>query len=73
MERRTVGVCFCFISALLFSTRYITAAIFGSNVSSWSKELFNAMLEYTGGELFILSIVSLIIGSVYLISSEIKG
>lgn len=58
---------FCAIAALLYIARYITAAIFGSGVSSWSADLFGRMLEYTGPGLLIMSIISLVAGVVYLI------
>lgn len=71
MEKRFVGAIFCLSSAILFSSRYIAAAIFMSGVSSWSPDLFNAGLQYVGKPLFLLSIVSLFIGVVYLAWAEI--
>lgn len=71
MNRRTAGVYFCLIATILYVGRYISAAIFGSGVSSWNKRLFNAMLQYVGDELKILSIFALIIGITYLVISEI--
>ena len=70
MNKRGAGVSFIAISALLFSTKYITAAIFGSNVVSWDKELFQAMLSYTGSPLNTLSIVALVIGIGYVCWAE---
>lgn len=35
MNKRGAGVSFCFMATILFSIRYISAAIFGSGVSSW--------------------------------------
>ena len=72
MNRRGAGVVFCLIAALLFSARYISAAIFGSGVLSWDSQLFHAMLEYTGNGLIIASAASLLIGIAYLIWAEIK-
>lgn len=71
MERRFTGAIFCLISAILFATKYVSAAIFGSNVSSWDSKLFNAMLEYVGGSLDTLSLIALIIGILYLVIAEI--
>lgn len=70
MNKRGAGVSFCFIAAFLFSTRYISAAIFGSCVSSWDSGLFNAMLDYTGNTLIILSVISLGVGIIYLIMAK---
>jgi hypothetical protein len=70
INRRFAGVSFCFIAAFLFSMRYISAAIFGSSVSSWSSDLFAQMLRYTGNSLTIVSVIALIVGIIYLILAE---
>ncbi|MDD2251917.1 MAG: hypothetical protein PHQ10_03005 [Dehalococcoidales bacterium] len=72
MGRRAAGVGLCFIAAFLYSARYITAAIFGSGVSSWSAELFDTMLQYVGNSLTTLSIIALAAGIVYLVLAEIR-
>lgn len=71
MSRRMAGVSLIAISALLFSTRYLSAAIFGSGVSSWNRELFQAMLTYVGNELVTLSGMALIGGILYLVWAEL--
>lgn len=73
MSRRTVGILFCCIAAFLYGTRYLCAAIFGQGVSSWNSDLFRAMLEYVGGNFVTLSIISLIIGILYLAWAEMSG
>jgi Na+/pantothenate symporter len=70
MEKRLTGVVFCFIAAMLFVSRYVSAAIFMSGVSSWSSELFNAGLEYVGMPLLVLSIISFVVGVGYLFMAE---
>ena len=70
MSRRGAGVAFIAIAAFLFSAKYISAAIFGSGVLSWDKELFNAMLSYVGSPLSVCSIVALIIGVAYITWGE---
>lgn len=70
MNKRGAGVSFCFIAAFLFSVRYISAAIFGSGISSWSSELFNNMLTYIGNTLVVLSVISLGVGIIYLVKAE---
>ena len=72
MSKRGAGVSFCGIAAFLFATRYITAAIFGSGVTSWNTGLFNAMLSYTGNTLVVLSLIALAVGIVYLVIAEVK-
>jgi hypothetical protein len=73
MSRRATGVVFCFIAALLFSTRYLAAAIFGSGVSSWDAQLFRAMLEYVGQAPSILAAIALAVGIIYLAWAEIAA
>ena len=70
MNRRGVGAIFCLISAILFSARYMTAAMFMSGVVSWDESLFAGGLEYVGSPLLVLSIISLIVGIVYLLWEE---
>ncbi len=70
MNKRGAGVLFCLIAAILFSARYISAAIFMSGVVSWSNDLFLSSLEYIGYPLLSLSTLSLIVGVAYLIWAE---
>ena len=72
MTKRSVGSVFCVISAILFSARYMAAAIFMSGVSSWSRGLFVTGLEYVGTPLLWGSIISLIVGLRYLIWAELS-
>ena len=71
MNRRGAGVSFCLIAALLFSARYLSAAIFGSGVASWNLEVSRAMLSHTGNGLTIASIISLLTGIFYLAWAEV--
>lgn len=73
MSRRTTGTVLLGISALLYSTRYLSAAIFGSSLTTWNTKLFNAMLEYVGREPVIWSIIALIAGIIYLVWAEIEA
>ncbi|WP_339250902.1 hypothetical protein NSQ43_13220 [Sporosarcina sp. FSL W8-0480] len=70
MTKRGAGIAFVAISALLISVKYISAAIFGSGVSSWDKELFDAMLSYVGNTLNIFSLLSLLVGVSYIAWGE---
>lgn len=70
MNRRGTGVIFILIATLLYCTKYLSAAIFGSGVSSWSSSLFNGMLNYVGDSLSVLSIIALFIGVGYIIWAE---
>ena len=57
-----LGIALLVISAMLFCTRYLCAAIYLSSSMSWDSELFAAGLNYVGNELLYLSIAALIIG-----------
>ena len=65
-------MCFIGISALLFCTRYLSAAIFGSGVTGWNEEIFGSFLSYTGNTLVIVSLVALLPGIVYLLWAEVE-
>lgn len=72
MSRRATGLGFCGIAAFLFAARYISAAIYGSNETGWNADLFSGLLQYVGSSLLVLSIISLVVGIVYLILGEIR-
>ena len=72
MSRRSTGTLLLFISALLYATRYLSAAIFGAGISSWSQELFQAMLINVGREPAVFSAISLIAGVGYLLGAEVE-
>ncbi len=66
MNNKGIGSIFCLIAAILMAARYMAAAMFMSNVSSWDAGLFASGLEYIGPELKIASIIALIVGIVFL-------
>jgi hypothetical protein len=72
MSRRTTGVIFVGISAFLYATRFIAAAIWGSGFSSWNAENFRALLEYVDQGLTPWSIAALVLGLLFLIWGEIN-
>lgn len=72
MNKRAAGVVFVCVAAFLYASRYIAAAIYMSGTVSWDAELFSNGLEYVGSPLLILSIISLIIGCIYLFFAETK-
>lgn len=63
---KVVGAVFCLISAVLASARYIAAAAFMSNVTSWDSSLFQAGLSYVGSPLKVTAIIALIAGICFL-------
>lgn len=66
MNNKGVGATFCLMSAILISAKYISAAMFMSNVISWDASLFKSGLDYVGPFLSRASIVALIIGISFL-------
>lgn len=70
MNKRGVGVSFCGLAAFLYASYYLTAAIWGSNMSSWDAETFNHLLSYIGPSLKNYSMVCLCIGIFYLVWAE---
>lgn len=73
MSRRTTGTLLLVIAAFLYGVRYLTAAIFGSGVASWSSDLFQEMLNYVGTAPRNWSMVALILGLFYLIWAEYEA
>ena len=74
MSRRTTGVMLLFVAAMLYSTRYLAAAIFGPSLQGrWNADLFSAMLQYVGRDLVTWSLVALVAGLVYLIWAEVEA
>lgn len=66
MNKRGTGTVFCLIAALLYSVRYLCAAIYGSGEST----TWIGGLDYVGYSIIAFSLISLVIGIVYLISAE---
>lgn len=62
MNNKGVGVTFCLIFAILVSTKYISVAMFMSNLATKDASLFKKGLEYVGPFLSIEAILAMIIG-----------
>jgi hypothetical protein len=71
MSRRTSGVIFIAIGSFLYTTRFFSAAIWGSGYASWSTELFSGLLGYVDQGLTTWSIIAVMIGVIYLFWGEI--
>lgn len=67
MNNKTVGAIFCLIAAILVGARYVAAAIFMSNTSSWDAQLFRDALNYVGPTLLIAAIAALVVGACFLV------
>lgn len=66
MNNKGVGVTFCLISEILVSTKYISVAMFMSNLATKDASLFKKGLEYVGPLLSIEAILAMIIGILFL-------
>lgn len=66
MNKKGVGVTFCLISKILVSTKYISVAMFMSNLATKDASLFKKGLEYVGPLLSIEAILAMIIGILFL-------
>jgi hypothetical protein len=73
MSRRTAGALLIVTSAILYGSRYLTAAIYASSSMGWDRNLFKAMLEYVGPGLVTWSIIALTAGILYLVWAEIEA
>jgi hypothetical protein len=73
MSRRSTGTVLVAVSALLYASRFLAAAIFGSGVSSWNTDLFNAMLNNVGPGLLLWSRMAFLAGLVYLVLAEVES
>ena len=72
MNNKITGAIFCLIAAILAGARYVAAAIFMSNTSSWSAELFGNSLSYVGPNLLIVAIAALVVGIGFLVCGLLK-
>lgn len=66
MNNKGVGAVFCLISAILISVKYISASIIMSGVASWDSGLFEAGLSNVGSFLSTASLISLIVGVLFI-------
>ena len=71
MSRRITGIGLIFVSAFLYATRYLVAAVMGSSMINWDAGLFSAMLQYVGRGLVQWSLVSLVGGLIYMVWAEL--
>ena len=72
MSRRTTGAVLIAAASLLYVTRFIAAAIFGTGFTTWSTKHFNTLLGYVDQGLTTWSIAALAAGIIYLVWAEIS-
>ena len=72
MSRRCAGVGLIGVAAVLYVTRYLAAALYSiGQRSSWSSEMFDAMVEYVGPRLWTWAVVALVAGVAYMVWAEL--
>lgn len=69
--KNALGISLICISAFFCGIWYLSAAIYGAGMNSWSRDSFKLMLEYVGPGPLSLSCISLILGLVILFYSKI--
>lgn len=73
MSRRAAGVTLISIAAFLYAIRMLSAAIFGSNVTSWNADLYRSMLSYvTQSGLCLIILTAFVTGCLYILWAEIS-
>ena len=70
MNKRGTGVAFIAMSVFLIASKYLSAAIFSSGITTWDKNMFNNMFDYVGNTLSNFSLLALIIGIAYIAWGE---
>ncbi|SDZ44520.1 hypothetical protein SAMN05421736_1137 [Evansella caseinilytica] len=66
-NKKIIGAIFLLISTILYSTKYITAAIAGANDATWGTKDFTRYLSYTPNALTVFIYLSLLIGVIYFV------
>lgn len=67
MHKQLIGSIFFLISGILYSTKYISAAITGASSTVWNEEEYIFYLSLIPNEITIVLYFSLFIGVVYFV------
>lgn len=67
MKKQFLGSIFLLIASVLYSAKYIAAAVSGANSSIWSDQEFSQYLSYIPPQFNIAILTSLVIGLTYFI------
>lgn len=70
MNKRGAGVSFCFMAVILFLSRYFIAGV-GNFADAPLYIALNGKLGETNTLLLVLSVISLLIGIIYLVLGEV--
>lgn len=67
MKKQILGSIFLLIASILYSAKYISAAISGVNSTMWGEEEFSQFLSFVPLPLNIAILTSLVIGLTYFV------
>lgn len=66
MKKQIIGTIFILISSILYSAKYVSAAISGANSQTWGDEEFLRYLSYFPITFNVAIISSFIVGAIYI-------
>lgn len=72
MNKRGTGTVLIFISAMLYCTKYIAAALISINEHVFIDQMFLDRLSYVGNSLNLFSFIALVAGMYYIILGDYK-
>ena len=70
MNKRGTGTVLIFISAMLYCTKYIAAALISINEHVFIDQMFLDKLSFIGDDLNLLSFIALVAGMYYIILGD---
>ena len=70
MNKRGTGTVLLLISAMLYCTKFIAAALLGMNAQVLNHQMFLDRLSYVGDDLNLFSFIALVAGMYYIILGD---
>lgn len=70
MNKRGTGTVLIFISAMLYCTKYITAALISINEHVFNDQMFLDKLSFIGDDLNLFSFIALVAGIYYIVLGD---
>ena len=70
MNKRATGTVLLLISAMLYCTKFIAAALIGMNAQIFNHQMFLDSLSYVGNSLNVFSFLALVAGMYYIILGD---
>jgi hypothetical protein len=73
MNKQIIGSIFLLMTTILYSTKYITAAIAGADNGTWVEEDFIRYLSYTPSIFNVFIFFTMLIGIIYFVGGIIDS